>query len=97
LTSGSQPAELYIGSLPDPRLRLRIPLRVTVEEEDGVVSVWNSELEEVGYGSNRGAAVQDFQQTLVELYRTLENDQDRLGPEMERVWGLLQQLLDERG
>jgi hypothetical protein len=94
--AGAIPAELTIETLGDPRLHLRTPLRVTVEREGEHVTVWQPELEELGYGPDLAAAVEDFQQTVVELYGTLRAEQGRLGPEMVRLWTYLDQHVEER-
>lgn len=90
------PAEFVIGSLPHPLLRPRRPLRVTVGRENDDVTVWSEEFEEIGSGPYLTAAVEDLQQTIVELYLTLRDDQERLGPEMQRLWRIAQQHIEER-
>ncbi len=90
------PPEIYLGALPGPELRLRTPLRLEVQREDDSVVVWSADLDEFGYGPHLTAAIEDFQQTIIELYHTLEGEQDRLGPGMVELWGVLQQTIERR-
>lgn len=90
------PAEFLIDALRHPQLRLRAPLRVQVEREGEFVLVWNDQLRELGYGSYLTAAVEDFQQTLIELYFTLRGEQARLGSDMSRLWQELRRYVEER-
>jgi len=52
----------------------------------------------MGYGPNLGAAIEDFQQTLIELFLTLEADakENRLGAGMEQLWERLQHVIAQR-
>jgi hypothetical protein len=68
------PKEIKIGGLLDPRVRLRAPLLVEVREEDGLISVWNGDLEEFGSGESLGDALDDFQRTVASLYFTLRDN-----------------------
>ncbi len=90
------PDRLLLGGLRHPRLRLYRPVSLTVEREDEHVTVWSDLLEEIGYGPHLTAAVEDFQETVSELYFSLKAEQERLGPEMRRLWEMLQGMVDER-
>lgn len=92
------PHEVVIGRLPFASLRLRSPLRLEVQREDNNVAVWSPDLEEMGFGPHLGAAIEDFQQTLVELYATLEDEAGahRLGPGMAELWQRLQGVIERR-
>lgn len=92
----STPSTIMVGTLPSPSIRLRRPLDLRVEKENEFITVWNEELEELGYGPNLAAAVEDFQQTLLELYRTLQAEQGNLGPEMQALWRRLSEYIEER-
>ena len=96
IAESATPREVILGTLPHPRLRLLAPIRLQVQREDGSVTVWAEDLEEVGYGPDLGAAIQDFQQTLIELYTTLDREHDRLGPGMAQLWRRLGQLIESR-
>jgi hypothetical protein len=67
-----------------------------VERENEHVTVWSDDLEEIGYGPTLGAALDDFQQTVVELHESLHAVQERLGPDMTRLWRVMQRHLGER-
>lgn len=85
------PAEILLGCLNHPSLRLRKPIPLKIEREEGhVVAAW-LELDEFGYGAYLTAAVEDFRQTLVEVYLGLEGDQENLGPELQALWRSLQE------
>jgi hypothetical protein len=90
------PATLFLSSLHHPQLRLQMPLGLRIERENGHVMAWSDDLEEIGYGPTLGAAVEDFQRTVVELYESLHDAQDHLGPDMERLWRVLQLHIGER-
>ena len=92
------PREISLGNLSHPSLRLRSPLRLDVSRDGDSVGVWSPELEEMGYGPNLGAAIEDFQQTLIELFLTLEADakENRLGAGMEQLWERLQHVIAQR-
>ena len=92
----STPPVIVLGAIPSPDLRLRKPIRLEVQREEGEVGVWSEDLEEFGYGSYLTAAIEDFQQTIIELYHTLEDEQDRLGPGMVELWNRLQLFLEHR-
>ncbi len=90
------PTDVLLGALPSPDLRIRKPIRLEVKREGDSVAVWSADLEELGYGLHLTEAIEDFQQTVIELYHALEAEQDRLGPGMIELWDALQQLLERR-
>ena len=90
------PDSLLLGTLNHPRVRLVQPLRVDISREDGFIVAQVPELDEFGYGPHLTAAIDDLQQSLVELYLTLETDQDRLGPDLARLWVQLQRIIHAR-
>lgn len=47
------------------------------------------ELNEFGYGDNFSEAIQDLQEAIAELYLTLEDEQEQLGPDLASVWAVL--------
>ena len=79
----------------DDRLRLRRPIAVTLEQEGDYFIAYCNEFEEFGYGYDSLQAVDDFRQTLSELYWSLKSDHDRLAPEMTRLWKSLSKSIDE--
>lgn len=90
------PVRLRIGAVRHPRLRLSQPISLTVERDGEHVTVWSDALEEIGYGPHLTAAVEDFQDTVAELYFSLRGEGGRLGPEMRRLWETLQDVVGER-
>lgn len=87
------PAEILLGSLNHPALRLRKPIPLKIDREDEhVVAAWQ-EFDEFGYGAHLTVALEDFRQTLVELYLSLEADQKNLGPELQALWHSLQEWI----
>ena len=88
--------EIQLGFLRDGRLRLREPLKVTVTSEEGQVIAESGEINEFGYGPNLTEAVKDLQHAIVQLYFTLEEDQDRLGRDLQLVWEILKPKIQKR-
>ena len=70
------------------------PLRVRFRVEDGSVGTQAEEIDELGFGPNHTEALTDLQHTLAELYFALEEEQRRLGPDLERVWKILQKKVE---
>lgn len=87
------PHRILLGSLRDGRLRVQSPITVTFTKEDQHVIAEATELDEVGFGANLSEALRDLQRAIVELYLTLEKEQDRLGPDLQKVWATLQHKL----
>ena len=57
--------------------------------EGGEHVVEATELNEFGFGETLSEALTDLQAAIAELYFTLEEDQDRLGPDLSSVWDVL--------
>ncbi len=64
--------------------------------EDKNVIAQAEELDEFGFGKNLSEALSDLQGAIVELYFTLEQEEDRLGPDLRRVWAILQEKITRR-
>jgi len=90
------PDEILLGTVRDGRLRVRVPIRVRFRREDQHVVAEAAELDEFGFGANLSEALADLQDAIGELYFTLEREQGRLGPDLRRVWTVLQQKLMRR-
>jgi len=90
------PRQVLLGALRDGRLRIHSSIPVNVLQEDHHVIVEAVELDEFGFGNTLSEALIDLQRTIAELYLTLEKEQDRLGPDIERVWHILQQKILRR-
>lgn|GEM_PF-2031460 len=90
------PDHILLGSLRDGRLRVQAPITVKLTKEDQRVIAEATELNEFGFGTNLSEALRDLQRSIVELYFTLEAEQDWLGPDLQRVWATLQTKLSRR-
>lgn len=85
--------DILVGALGDARLRVLSPLHVkfTLENEDFIAEA--VEFDEFGFGDSRSAALRDLQRTIVELYFTLQSEQEALGPDLRNVWSRLQEKI----
>lgn len=90
------PDHILLGSLRDGRLRVQSPITVKLTKEDQHVIAEATELDEFGFGTNLSEALLDLQRAIIELYFTLETEQDRLGPDLQRIWVTLQDKLLRR-
>lgn len=96
LTPPAVPDQVLLGSLRDGRFRVMGPIAVKCTAENQDVIVEAIELNEFGFGRNLSEALSDLQAAIVELYFTLEQEQDRLGPDLQRIWAILQQKVLRR-
>lgn len=90
------PDHILLGSLRDGRLRVQSPITVKLTKEDQHVIAEATELNEFGFGTNLSEALRDLQRAIVELYFTLEAEQDRLGPDLQKIQATLQHKLLRR-
>lgn len=91
-----RPHQILLGTVNDTDFRVIRAIPVRLEYRDGsVVANWD-EVEEFGTGQSVSAACEDLGHTLAELYRSLQADRERLGPDLERVWSVLQNYLTRR-
>lgn len=92
----ARPDRLLFGALNDPEFRLRqsIPLTLSVDES-GIVVTW-LEVEEFGYGQKMGTALDDFGQSIRELYRRLYSRDIQLGPDLQNVKRILGEYIEPR-
>lgn len=90
------PDHILLGSLRDGRLRVQSPITVKLTKEDQHVIAEATELDEFGFGTNLSEALRDLQRAIVELYFTLETEQDRLGPDLQKIRATLQRKLLRR-
>ncbi len=91
-----RPTSVLVGSLNDRSFRVAKAIPVNIEDSSGAVIASWSEIDEFGTGASMTSAIADLGRTVAELYRSLDDDKDRLGPDLERVWHLLQQYLVPR-
>ncbi len=90
------PDHILLGSLRDGRLRVQSPITVKLTKEDQHVIAEATELNEFGFGTNLSEALRDLQRAIIELYFTLEAEQDRLGPVLQKIRATLQRKLLRR-
>ena len=94
--SPAVPGEILLGSLPDGRLRVNSPVRVRFTSEDHHIIAEAVEFNEFGFGENASEALIDLQHAIVELYFTLEEEQGRLGNDLQNLWANLQRQICKR-
>jgi hypothetical protein len=92
----ARPQSVLFGALADPDLRLLKPIPLEVStEENNVVLTWD-ETNEFGCGCSTTAALEDFGQSLRELYRHLHSKDVKLGADLQRVRQVLDQYIQPR-
>lgn len=94
--SPSLPDHMLLGSLLDGRLRVVAPIVVKCGKENDDIVVEAVELDEFGFGKNLSEAIRDLQAAIVELYFALEQESNRLGSDLQRVWKALQRTIRRR-
>lgn len=94
--SKHRPAHLLLGTLSDLGFRVLKPIPVNLEaRKDAIVASWQ-EIDEFGTGSSTSSSAEDLGHTVAELYRSLGSEQDKLGPDLQRVWAKLQEYIVPR-
>ena len=87
---------ILLGTLSDGRVRLISPFKVVfVRDEDQIVAE-ATEINEFGFGNDFSEALLDLQHTISELYFTLESEQERLGPDLQNTWAILQNKISKK-
>jgi hypothetical protein len=90
------PNEVLLGSLRDGRLHVHSPIKIIFTKEDKHIITEAVELNEFGFGENPSEALADLQCAIAELYLTLDKEQERLGMDLQSVWGILQEKIRKR-
>lgn len=80
----------FITSLPDPHYRLRMPIRVVVDQDDDHYLVGDDVFMRYGVGSTVAEAKLDYSYALLDYYDELREDPDKLSPDLSRDLELLQ-------
>lgn len=91
--SQSIPKQMLLGRLLDGRLRVLEAISIRFSQEEGQVVAEAPELGECGFGANHSEALSDLQRTIAALYFGLSDSRDRLGPELRRVWSVIQKKI----
>ena len=84
------PNKFVLGSLRGC-LRVVEPIEAVRTTEDGKCVIEAPELNEFGFGDSLSEAITDLQAAILELYFTLEAEQNRLGLDLAMVWATLSQ------
>lgn len=92
----TRPTRVLLGTLSDLGFRAVKPIPVKLETQDGsVVACW-PEVDEFGIGESMSSACAELGHTLAELYRSLETEESKLGPDLRRVWTILKEYISRR-
>ncbi len=86
---------ILLYSLRHPHLRLKEPVVVLLEHDDGQMIAQAYDLDLFGYGSSESEALADLRQTIADLYFELKENVGKLGPLPEQVWGYLKDIVGE--
>jgi len=83
--------DLLFAPSVDVRIKIRKPFLVHLASEGGGVSARVEEINEFGYGSNRGEALDDLGKTISELYFSLSTERDRLSDDLAGTLRILEE------
>ncbi len=89
----SESQDATLDSLSDNRLRVVEPFQIQISVEDGTVIVDAPEINEYGEGDTIEEAMKDLQASIVELFSELDEESDRLGTHLQRVYETLTRKL----
>lgn len=84
------PEEILLGFMRDRRLRVVTPITITCSRENEKVILHAIDFDEFGFADNLTDALVDLQAAIAELFFSLKEDEQRLGPDLRRVWVRLQ-------
>lgn len=87
---------MLLGTVRDGRIRIVDPFKVIFVRDDDQIVAEATEINEFGFGNDFSEALLDLQRTISELYFTLAEEQDRLGPDLQNIWAILQQKISKR-
>jgi hypothetical protein len=92
----ARPKHLLLGTINHCEFRVvkPIPVHLEVRGRD-VIASWR-QVDEFGTGKSSSLACDDLGHTIAELYVSLKADESRLGPDLARVWGILQEHIVRR-
>lgn len=92
---GPTPLILHLRDLADHRLRLIGFLPVVLQYGEESVTACSYDLEDFGVGATEFEALADLRSTIIDLYFSLKEDQDHLGPQPQREWAFLRSIVQE--
>ncbi len=90
------PATMLLGALRHPRLRFTCPLTIALSTENEFILAECHSWGVMGYGTHLSAALVDLQDTIAELFLTLQEDRDTLAGTLPQVWTSMQQMIEAR-
>jgi len=86
---------LLLYSLRHPQLKLSSPIAVSLEDDGMQIIAAAYDLDVFGYGETEGEALDDLRRTITDLYFTLKDDANALGPMPHHVWEYLSDIVEE--
>ena len=92
----ARPPQLLFGGLRHPNFRLRKPIPLRTEEEEGTVSVAWEDIQEFGYGGTLSEALSDFAATVTELLISLSREDSPLSNDLSTVREKLAEYIERR-
>ena len=90
------PRDLLFAASPDHRLRFKRAIPIKISREKEVYVAHAPEIEEFGYGESVAQCLDDFGKTVLELFWTLSEEKDRLGPDLQSQFAKLNTFLEVR-
>ena len=84
---------MTLGTLHDARLRVAEPFELEITDDKYGFVAFAPEIGDYGFGPTGSEAIRDLQATIVELYFTLNEEADRLGPKMQATLATLQRKI----
>lgn len=93
VSSGETENEIYLASLTTPKLIIKEPIKVQLSEDAGRIVADSPELEVYGVGDELNKAIFELQITIEELYYSLSEDRQNLGPHMVDILNTLERKI----
>jgi hypothetical protein len=87
------PRIIQLGALPNKRLRFIRPIPVELSRSGESVIASVAEFEEFGQGATSSDALDDLGHSLAELFLSLQQEENRLGPDLTRLLEILRSYL----
>ena len=89
----SESRDSILDGLAHNGLRVVEPFKIQIDVVDGTVIVDAPEINEYGEGDTLEEAMADLQASIVELFSDLDEERDRLGADLQRVYETLTRKL----
>ena len=78
-----------LNGLRDDRLTVVEPFAIERTTDAGQCVLEATEINEFGFGANLSEAIADLQAAIADLYFSLEEERERLGRDLAKVWATL--------